>query len=95
MPLVFDSIDLIDYQAGPKGRNLEVGARRAPRLLVLVIWSLSSISSSYVVAVFIILVMVAAIDLITTRVQVQKETEDGMEDGVCGEVFTKIINMRV
>ena len=22
------------YQAGPKGRNLEVGARRAPRLLV-------------------------------------------------------------
>ena len=23
------------YQAGPKGRNLEVGARRAPRLLVL------------------------------------------------------------
>ena len=23
------------YQAGPKGRNLEVGARRAPRLLVI------------------------------------------------------------
>ena len=23
------------YQAGPKGRTLEVGARRAPRLLVL------------------------------------------------------------
>ena len=23
------------YQAGPKGRSLEVGARRAPRLLVL------------------------------------------------------------
>ena len=39
--------------------------------------------------------MVAVIDLITTRVQVQKETEDGMEDGVCGEVFAKIINMRM
>ena len=59
-------------------------------IIILVIWLLSSISSSYVVVVFIILVMVAVTDLITTRVQVQKETEDGMEDGVCGEVFNQI-----
>ena len=53
------------------------------------------IDVTFTVVVFIILVMVAVIDLITTRVQVQKETEDGMEDGVCGEVFIKIINMRM
>ena len=45
----------------------------------------------FIIIVFdfiIIVVVVIVIDLIMNRVQVQKETEDGMEDGVCGEVFT-------
>ena len=29
------------YQAGPKGRSLEVGAQRAPRLLVIVYFNIS------------------------------------------------------
>ena len=41
-----------------------------------------------VIDFIIIVVVVIVIDLIMNRVQVQKETEDGMEDGVCGEVFT-------
>ena len=41
-----------------------------------------------IVIVFIIVVTVVVMDfIIIIRVQVQKETEDGMEDGVCGEVF--------
>ena len=34
------SFALLRYQAGPKGRNLEVGARRAPRLLVVYIYGI-------------------------------------------------------